>query len=476
MLISGVWRAGRAGRIAADRDPYTGETLVEIALADARDVDDAYRTAERAQKGWASVRPQERRNLLERAARIVEMRKAEIVDWLIKESGSTYLKAVWEWEITRLELLESAGYPFHVEGRLLPASIRGKDSHVYRKPVGVVGVISPWNLPFHLTTRSVAPALAVGDAVVLKPASDTPVTGALLLARIFEEAGLPPEVLSTIVGSGKDIGDAFIDHPVPRVISFTGSTEVGRHIAEHAGRTVKRVCLELGGNCPFVVLDDAEIDRAVDAAIAGKFLHQGQICIAINRMLVDGKVHDEFRDLFLERVRALKVGNPADVDTAIGPIINQSQLDGIIRKVDATVARGARVLQRGEVQGLVLPPIVLDEVTNDMPAAREEVFGPVASLLRFNGDEEAIRMANDTEYGLSSAVFSQDVERGMRVAKRIDAGMTHVNDWTVNIESNTAFGGEKQSGIGRFGGEWAIEEFTTSHWISVQEQPRAYPI
>jgi aldehyde dehydrogenase (NAD+) len=263
---------------------------------------------------------------------------------------------------------------------------------------------------------------------------------------------------------------------VPRVISFTGSTAVGRRIAEHAGRFVKRVCLELGGNAPFIVLDDADLDRAVDAAVAGKFLHQGQICLAINRILVDERLHDEFVRRFLERVAALKVGNPANLHTDIGPLINRAQLDRILQYVEDSIRLGARVLLRGKVEGLVLDPIVLDDVTNAMPVAEEELFGPVAPILTFADEEEAIMIANDTDYGLASAVFTRDAERGVRVAKRLQVGMTHVNDWPVNDEPNTAFGGEKMSGYGRFGGEWAIQEFTTDHWISVQELPRSYPL
>jgi aldehyde dehydrogenase (NAD+) len=476
MPIAGVWRAGRSGRTAVDRDPYTGTTLVEIALANAADVDEAYREAERTQRAWAAVKPQERRNLLERAARIVETRKEEIVDWLIRESGSTRKKATLEWQFTFNGMLEAATYPFHVEGRVLPAAVPGKDSRVYRQPVGVVGVISPWNFPLHLTNRSVAPALAVGDAVVLKPSSDTPITGGLLLARIFEEAGLPPGLLSVIIGGGRDVGDAFIDHPIPRVLSFTGSTAVGRRVAEHAGRNVKRVALELGGNTPFIAFEDADLDQAVAAAVAGNYMHQGQICLAINRTLVHESLYDEFLARFVERAARLKAGNPVEPDTDIGPIINQAQLDSILEKVDATLAAGARAVLRTEPRGLVLPPIVLADVTNDMPAAKQEVFGPVASLLRFRDEEEAIRLANDTEYGLSSAVFTRDVARGMRVARRLEAGMTHINDWPVNDEPNAPFGGEKASGIGRYGGEWVVEEVTTDHWISVQEEPRKYPI
>ncbi|HVH45770.1 MAG TPA: aldehyde dehydrogenase family protein [Labilithrix sp.] len=476
MPIAGSWRRGRSGKVVRDHDPYSGDTLLEIPLADARDVDEAYRAAAAVQPRWAAALPQDRRNVLERAARIAEARRDEVVTWLIEESGSTRTKALLEWQLFLDGLHEFASYPFHSEGRILPASIAGKESRVYRQPVGVVGAISPWNFPLQLSMRAVGPALAVGNAVVLKPASDTPVTGGLLIAKIFEEAGLPPGALSVIVGAGEDIGNAFVDHPVPRVIAFTGSTEVGRRIGERAGRHLKRTCLELGGNGPFIVLDDADLDRAVDAAVAGKFLHQGQSCLAINRILVDRKVHDAFLDRFARRVAALRVGDPSDPKTAIGPIINRRQLDGILAKVDGTIARDARVVMRGQVSGLVLSPIVLAGVTNDMPTAREEVFGPVASILRFDGQDEAIKLANDTEYGLSSAVFTRDVERGARLARLIEAGMTHVNDWPVNDEANTAFGGEKASGLGRFGGPWALEEVTTVHWISVQEKARPYPL
>jgi aldehyde dehydrogenase (NAD+) len=476
LFIDGAWRPGGSGRVAVDRDPYTGRALTEITLADAHDVDEAYRAAERAQPGWSAVPPEDRRAVLERAAHLVENRRAEIIDWLVHESGSVRAKAQLEWQFAHQGLFEATSYPFHIEGRILPSSIPGKESRVYRSAVGVVGVISPWNFPFHLTMRSVAPAIAAGNAIVIKPASDTPVTGGLLFAKIFEEAGLPPGVLNVIVGAGSEIGDAMVDHPIPRIITFTGSTEVGRHIAERAGRAIKRVCLELGGNTPFIVFADADLDRAVDAAVAGKFLHQGQICIAINRILVESSIHDEFVNRFLQRTALLHVGDPEIAETAIGPIINQQQLTSIVRKVDDTVARGARVVLPGKPDGLVLPPIVLDDVTNDMPAAHEELFGPVAPILRFSGEDEAVRIANDTEYGLSSAVFSRDLETAHRVARRLQVGMTHINDWPVNDEANTAFGGEKASGLGRFGGEWAIEEFTTDHWISEQHAPRRYPI
>lgn len=476
MPIAGSWRQGRSGKTCAVRDPYSSATLVEIPLADARDVDEAYRAAAASQAKWAAATPQARRDVLECAARIAESRREEIVDWLIKEAGTTRTTANLEWKFFHDQLLEHATYPFHEAGRIVPSATPGKESRVYRRPAGVVTVITPWNFPLHLSTRAVGPALAVGNAVVLKPALATPVSGGLLIAKVFEEAGLPRGVLSVIVGDSKTVGDALVDHPIPRVISFTGSTAVGRHVGERCGRNLKRACLELGGNGPFIVLDDADLELAVDAAVAGKFVHQGQMCVAVNRILVDDAIHDAFVERFAARAGELPAGDPSDPKTAIGPIIDRCCLDAILKKVDATIEAGACVVLRGQVSGLVLSPIVLTRVTNDMPAAREELFGPVAPILRFHGDDEAVDIANDTDYGLSSAVFTRDVERGLRTAHRIQAGMTHVNDWPLNEDANAPFGGEKASGLGRFGGEWALDELTTHHWISVQETPRRYPI
>jgi aldehyde dehydrogenase (NAD+) len=463
--------------MSEDRDPYTDDVLVSIALADQHDLDEAYRGAETAQPKWAAMLPAERAAIMRRAAYIMIARKEEIVTWLIRESGSTRVKANIEWESAYAIMLEATSAPYRVQGRILPSDIPGKENRVYRKPVGVVGVISPWNFPLHLSNRSVAPALAVGNAVVIKPASDTPVTGGLLLAKIFEEAGLPPGVLSVVIGPGSVIGDAFVLHPVPRVISFTGSTPVGRHIAELAAKSpvIKRVALELGGNSPFVILDDADLDLAVDAAVFGKFLHQGQICMITNRLIVDAKIYDQFVERFSARVRALKTGNPDDADTAIGPIINRPQFQGLLKHIENARADGARQTAGGDPQGLLLPPHVFADVTPRMSIAQDEMFGPVVSVIKVSGEEEAIRVANDTEYGLSSAVFSGNVERGVRVALQVKAGMTHVNDQPVNDLPNCPFGGEKNSGLGRFGGDWIIEEFTTDQWISVQHQPRQFP-
>lgn len=476
MPIAGEWRGGRSGKTLADTNPYTGETLLELALAGPEDLDEAYRAAEKAQREWAAMLPTQRRDVIEAAVSVLERRKEEVIGWIIAEAGGTRPRAELEWWLVREGMKEAATYPMHATGEILPATIPGKENRVYREPVGVVGIISPWNFPFQLTNRSLSPALACGNGVVVKPASDTPVTGGLLLARIYEEAGLPEGLFSVVIGSGSDIGDAIVEHPVPQVISFTGSTEVGTRIGELAGRHVKKASLELGGNGPFVVLDDADIDRAVDAAINGKFTHQGQICMAINRLIVDESVHDEFAQRFAERAGNLKVGDPSDSDTAIGPIINDSQLEDIQQKIRDTIEAGAKLEVGGEAEGRMLPPTVLSGVKMRMRAAKEELFGPVAPIISVSGEEEALRVANDTDLGLSSAVFTSDLERGVRFARRVEAGMTHVNDHPVNDEPNTAFGGEKLSGLGRFGGRWALEEFTTEHWVSVQHEPRAYPL
>ena len=477
MPINGDWRPGRSGQTAVDRNPYTKDDIVTIPLADERDVDDGYRAAAASQRGWARTRPAERQAVLRRAAAIMEDRREEIVDWLIRESGSTRIKANIEWEFTRAMTLEAATFPSRADGRIVPNDIPGKECRVYRQPVGVVGMISPWNFPLHLSNRSIAPALALGNAAVIKPASDTPVTGGLLLARIYEEAGLPPGVLNVVIGAGSAIGDYFVHHPVPRVISFTGSTAVGRHIMELAAGSaiLKKVALELGGNSPLVVLDDADLDIAVNAAIFGKFLHQGQICMSVNRIIVDARVHEAFVVRLLDQVRHLKVGNPNDDDTVIGPVINEAQLKKLLEHIEKGRAEGARQVMGGDPEGLVLPPHVFVDATNEMSIAQDELFGPVVSIIEVRSEEKALEVANATPYGLSSAVVTRDVERGLRFAMRLQAGMSHVNDSPVNDIATSPFGGEKNSGLGRYNGEWAIEEFTTPHLITVQDAPISYP-
>lgn len=474
--IAGEWQSGQDDSINKDNNPYNGETLVEIKQATKAQLDTAYEAAQDAQKEWAQTLPAERAALLYKVVDILDNRQDEIVDWLIKESGSTRIKAMVEFNVARAITLEAATFPNRVHGEIRPSNTPGKENFVYREPIGVVAVISPWNFPFHLTQRSIAPAIALGNAVVLKPASDTPVTGGLLLAKIFEEAGLPKGLLNVVVGAGNAIGDAIVTHDTPSLVSFTGSTPVGKHIGElaHSGDYIKPLALELGGNNPFVVLKDADIDNAVKAAVFGKFLHQGQICIAINRIIVEDDIYDEFVERFHTHVKTLKIGDPSKEETAIGPIINEKQLKSLQDKIAKAQEQGAKMILSGDIKGQVVPPHIFTEVTADMDLFRNEIFGPLVGIVRAKDETEALKLANDTEYGLSSSVFTKDMEKGLRFARGIRAGMTHINDITVNDESIAPFGGEKNSGIGRFNGEWVLEEMTRTHWVSYQHKPRDY--
>lgn len=473
--IGGVWRDGYSVSSYSDVNPFTGNALTTIKLASVDDIDEAYVAAERAQKAWAEVNPYERGAILEKAAQVIADNRAAISEVIVAETGGTHLKAAIEVDIGMGMLRESAKIPLQMYGSIRPSMIPGKENRIYRVPIGVVGVISPFNFPFNLSMRSVAPALAAGNGVVLKPDLQTFMSGGTILARVFELAGLPKGVLNVVVPDIAEVGDAFVEHPIPRLISFTGSTAVGRHVGELCGRNLKRTALELGGNNVIIVLDDADIDHAVNAAVFGKFMHQGQICMCLNRILVDQSIHDAFVEKFVAKAAGLQVGDPADPAVHLGPLINAKQADKVKRLVESAVEQGATVALEGKVDGNLVYPYVLTAVKNEMTICQSEVFGPVASIIAFDGEDEAIELANGTQGGLSGSVFSRSTERGVEVAKRVHTGMIHVNDQSINDEPIIAFGGEKASGIGRFGGEWTLEEFTTVKWISIQHEYRAFP-
>ncbi|WP_114165342.1 aldehyde dehydrogenase family protein [Exiguobacterium sp. TNDT2] len=473
MYIDGQWVEGSSDKSIDNTNPFTDETLFSIRSADESDLDKAYAVAKEAQAEWATMLPQNRRALIEKFAELTLQYKDDIIDWLVKESGSTRIKAEGEFLASMAIIKEAATFPFRMDGLIKPSIVPNKENRVYRKPLGVIGVISPWNFPFHLAVRSIVSALATGNTVVVKPATATPVTGGLLFASLFEEAGLPKGVLNIVVGRGSEIGDAIVEHPVPKLISFTGSTEVGKGIAEKAGRLLKKTALELGGNNVFVVLDDADIDRAVESAVYSKFYHQGQICMSTNRILVAESIHDEFLEKFVERVRALKFGNPNESDTQVGPLIDHDQVDRILDQINQTVEAGATLETGGNADGNVLEPTVVSGVTNDMPLAKNEIFGPVAVILSFKDDAEALKLSNELPYGLSGAVHGS-IYRATEFARQVETGMIHVNDQSVNDEPHLPFGGEKDSGLGRFNGEWVLEEFTTLQWVSVMHERREY--
>lgn len=475
-FINGRWIEGGSSSSIQNFNPYSGEELLTIQAANLEDLDEAYTAAQQAQPIWEGLPLGEKQVLFERLVKVLEEKREEVIGWLVEESGSTLLKATVEFEASVTMVKESASFLTRITGQILPSYVPNKEHRVYRTAKGVIGVIGPWNFPFLLTMRSIAPAIATGNSVVIKPASDTPVTSGLLLGEIFEAAGFPAGLVNVVVGRGSEIGDAFVTHPIPSMISFTGSTEVGRRIGELAGENLKEVALELGGNNVMVVLKDANIEQAAKAAAFGKFLHQGQICMALNRIIVEESIHDVFVEKFTEIVKTLKTGDPADPATFVGPLINKEQVERIQQEIQASIVQGATVHLKGTINNGLMEPIILTNVTNEMPVAKNEIFGPVASIIKAKDEEEAIVIANDSPYGLSGSIFTENLHHGVEVAKKIKTGMIHINDQSVNDEAHVPFGGEKASGIGRFNGEWAIEKFTTVKWIGVTNGYRKFPI
>jgi acyl-CoA reductase-like NAD-dependent aldehyde dehydrogenase len=474
-LIDGQWQDGSSGDVLVDRNPYDGSVIAEFPVATPDDVDSAYRAAARAKEEWDRVNAYAKRTVFENAVKYVESNFGEISEIIVDELGGTRLKAGFEIGLV-LDMLKEAGtFPLRMEGRILPSAVDERENFLYRIPVGVVGVISPFNFPFFLSMKSVAPALGAGNGVVLKPHEETPIMGGTIIGKIFEEAGLPAGLLNVVVTEIPAIGDAFVEHPIPRVISFTGSTAVGRHVAEVGARTFKKVLLELGGNSAFIVLEDADLEYAVDAAVFSRFTHQGQICMSANRVLVHEDVFEEFAERYVDKVRSLPVGDPREDATVLGPLITAKQADSLNAVVDRAVADGATAMLRGEVNGGLFDPVVLRDVTPDMDVAQRELFGPVVSLIPFKDDDDAVEIANNTQFGLSGAVHTSDLDRGVALAKRVQTGMIHVNDCTIHDEPIVAFGGEKQSGLGRLNGPWSLDEFTTMKWVSVNHGRRRFP-
>ncbi|KRG13810.1 aldehyde dehydrogenase family protein [Lederbergia galactosidilytica] len=474
-FIAGEWRDGSSEEIYEDKNPYNQEVVTKIKMATQKDIDEAYESAKQAQKDWEKVNAFEKSEIMTKAVQIMKERREELVELLTIESGSSYIKANVEVDFCISITKEAASYPMRMGGEIVPSLVPGKENRLLRRPLGVLGVISPFNFPMYLSMRSVATALAAGNGVVLKPDEQTAMSGGTIIAKIFEEAGLPKGLFNVVIASIEEIGDGFVDHPIPRMISFTGSTPVGKHIGELCGKNIKKVALELGGNNALIVLEDANLEEAVHSAIFGKFMHNGQICMAINRIIVAEKVHDEFLEKFIEAAKKISVGDPTNQKNMIGPLINPEAVKRIVGEIEKAKTEGAKVVLEGKVEGSVIHPTVLTSNTNNVATAQNEMFGPVVTIIPFSTEEEAIEMCNDTPYGLSGAVHAGSIEKGVEIALQLETGMVHINDQSVNDEPLIAFGGEKQSGIGRFGGRWSLDEFTTFQWISAQNQHREYP-
>lgn len=474
--LGGKWVEQGGRDTITDRNPFNDEIIAQVPAATIEDVDNAFEIAAEAQAKYANRLPQEMAQPILEAISIIESHWEDISRLLMIESGSTLGKAIFEVQQVALPMMhEATSFPYRAFGSHMPSVIPGKENIVKRIPAGVVSVISPWNVPLHLSMRAVAPALALGNAVILKPSSDTPITGGLLLAWVFDQTSLPKGLLSVLPGRGGTVGDRVASHPKNRVVAFTGSTEVGAGVAGKAASVMAKPAMELGGNNPHIVLADADLDRAVAGGIFGSFFHQGQICMRINRHLVHRSIYEAYVAEFTERASQLSFGDPTDPQTIIGPVINKSQKDQIMDFIQKSIEQGAVLTTGGKAHGLVIEPTVLRDVTNEMPAAWNEVFGPVAPIIPFDTDEEAIRLANATSYGLSASVHSSDLEHAQRVASRIESGMVHINDQSIHDEPHIPFGGVKMSGSGRYNGEAILEELTELKWISIQHEPREYP-
>ncbi|HEY6493631.1 MAG TPA: benzaldehyde dehydrogenase [Trebonia sp.] len=473
-IYSNGWVDARGG-VVDSIEPATGAVLASVGLADAEDVAVAALAAKVAQPGWAAQPGPARAAVLRKAIRVLEDNRAEFERWLVREGGAIGGKAAFEVDLVLGELWEAAALPTQPWGHLLPTSEPGRQSVARRVPLGVVGVISPWNFPQILSVRAVAPALALGNAVILKPDVQTAVSGGALIARLFELAGLPDGVLHVLPGDAGP-GAALAGNPNVAMIAFTGSTAVGRLVGETAGRTLKRVSLELGGNNALIVLDDADLDAASSAGAWGAFLHQGQVCMTAGRHIVMESVADEYLDRLAKRAENLPVGDPNTGQVALGPLINAKQLANVDRIVRETVEAGAVLRAGGTFDGLFYRPTVLADVTADMPAFREEIFGPVAPVVVVKDVDEAVRVANATDYGLVAAVQTGSLDRGLEVAEQLRTGIVHVNDQTLNNDAFAPFGGTGASGNGsRFGSQSSWDEFTQWQWVTSRPAAHGFP-
>jgi benzaldehyde dehydrogenase (NAD) len=478
LLIAGEWTDARSGQTYGQSFPFTGEEIGIAAAAGPEDARAAVEAAADAFVDWSRSAPAMRREILNGAANLLMERQEEIARIVTEETGGVFGWGMFNVQLAAGMLREAAAQAYGLVGDVIPSDVPGKLAMGVRAPAGVVVGIAPWNAPVILGTRAVAAPLAYANTVVLKASEICPRTHATIV-QALTEAGLPPGVINLVTNRPEDavdVVDELIAHPATRRINFTGSTKVGRLIAEKAGKHLKRVLLELGGKAPMVVLADADLDRAAAAASFGAFFHQGQICMSTERIVVDRTVAGPLAEKIAERARALPIGDPRDHGTAIGPLVNQAAIERVSGLVDDARQKGAKALSGGQPDGPMFPPTVLADVTPDMRLYSEESFGPLVSIMPVDGPDDAARVANDSDYGLSAAIFSENIPAALELAQRIESGICHINDTTVHDEPQMPFGGVKASGFGRFGGRAALEEFTELRWITVQELPRQYPL
>jgi acyl-CoA reductase-like NAD-dependent aldehyde dehydrogenase len=478
LIIDNADRDARGGRTFERRNPITGDLVTQGAAAAVEDAVDAVESAARAFTTWSTTGPSTRRAILLKAAEIIEQRTPEFIEAMMAEVGAAQLWAGFNAFLTAQLFREAAGLATQIQGETLPTDKPGTLSMTVRQPAGVVLSMAPWNGAGVLAARAIAYPIVCGNTVVFRASETSPRTHAIV-AEVLHEAGLPAGVLNFLTSSPEDsdrVVEAIIAHPAVRRVNFTGSTGVGRIIAEKAARHLKPALLELGGKAPFVVLDDADIDGAVNAAVFGSFLYQGQICMSTERFVVDEAVADQFVAKFAARARSLTAGDPLqDASCIVGPMIRAESGTRINGLIDDAVAKGAEVVVGGHADGAAMSATIVDKVAPHMSIYDQETFGPITTVVRVTGVDEAVQVANDTEYGLAAAVFGGDSTRALQVAMRIQAGHVHVNGATVQNEAQAPYGGVKASGYGRFDGRAVINEFTDLKWITIEPSDQPYP-
>lgn len=477
LLIGGRDRAAARSATFTRANPVSGEVVSRAAAASVEDACAAADAAAAAFPAWSALGPGERRAKLLKAADLLESRAPQFATLMTAELGATTGWGHFNVHLAAGMLREAAAMTTQITGEVIPSDVPGNLSMAIRQPAGVVLGIAPWNAPVILGVRAIAMPLACGNTVILKASENCPATHRLI-GSVLQEAGLGEGVVNVITHDPADaeaIAEALVGHPAVRRISFTGSTRVGRILAQMAARHLKPILLELGGKAPLVVLEDADVDAAVDAAVFGAFANSGQICMSTERIIVQEKIADELAEKLARRVAALPSGDPAKGEVVLGPVVGTPAVERMQRLIADAVEKGARVLCGGEIEGPVMRGFVIDHVTPDMALFREESFGPQVSITRVRTVDEAVALANDTEYGLSAAVFSRDIVKALEVARRIESGICHINGPTVHDEAQMPFGGVKASGYGRFGGKAAIDAFTELRWITIQTAPRRYP-
>jgi len=477
-FIGGAWTEAESGRWYPNHSPWSGEVLGDVAAGDGEDTRRAIDAAHEVFPGWAAALPAQRQAIFLRAAEVVERRRSEILLALALETGCGIHFGRVQVDFAASLLRQAAAVAYQSQGELLPSDVPGTRAMAIRRPVGVVAAIAPWNSSLVLAGRAVVGPLALGNTVVLKPSEESPYTGGALWAEILQEAGLPDGALNVVThapGEAGDVADAMLAHRHVRRLNFTGSTPTGRRLAEKAGSHLKRTVLQLSGMNPLIVLADADLDYAVDAAAYGAFVHQGQVCMCARRIYVERPLADRFSTAFAAKVARLPTGDPRDPSTVVGPVINEWALALLQRRVDEAVAAGARVLAGGTPAPPIYPATVLVDVPDDAEIALGETFGPVVLLEAVDSAEEAVARANRTDLGLAASIITSDTYRGLSLATRLDAGMVHVNDQPVNDEPHMPFGGVKDSGWGRFGLGLAAEEFSDLQLVTSREQDRPFP-